>query len=80
MILYLPADVCMTEEHGCDLNTSDCISGHGNVPQRCKCKDGFQTKNDACVRGNNIYSQCTWMVSDHDVAYIDKYKTLVYPS
>ena len=50
--LCVPTDVCMTGEHGCDLNTSDCISGHGNIAQRCKCKDGFQAKNDACVKGN----------------------------
>ena len=54
-LLCVSTDVCMTEEHGCDLNTSDCISGHGNIAQRCKCKDGFQTKNDVCVKGQNAH-------------------------
>ena len=60
----MPADVCMTGEHGCNLNTSDCISGHGNIAQRCKCKDGFQTKDDACVKGSIA---TVWMMFGHDI-------------
>ena len=31
---------------------SDCRSGHESVAQRCKCKEGFETKNEVCVKGN----------------------------